>query len=284
MGVGSEAQRFPIPLAFPGDWPSGWPSSALLCHTHAVTQSIISWILSLPFLVAFGGTLLIFDPLQRVARLFGQRPQEIVAGAMQVALVWAFRISGMRLIVERSPEVKPKSGYILIANHQSMFDIPIVGATLFSNFPKYVSKRELAHWIPGISYNLRRGGNAIIERSDRKQATEAIREMGRQAQARGVSAVIYPEGTRSRRGQLRRFKKPGTIALLESAPKVPVVPVTIDGAWHLLVSNLLPISFGTRVRLHIGDPIERSEDEDLNAIILECQERIEKVLETWRSA
>jgi 1-acyl-sn-glycerol-3-phosphate acyltransferase len=270
--------------ALSGGPPSKWPPQVILCHSLAVARTLLSWILTLPFLIAFGGSLLIFDPLQRIARLFGQRPQEIVAGAMQVALVWAFRMSGMRLIVERSAKVKPGSPYLLVANHQSMFDIPITGATLFSNFPKYVSKRELAHWLPGISYNLRRGGNAIIERSDRKQATEAIREMGRQAQARGVSAVIYPEGTRSRQGQLRRFKKPGTIALMESAPELPIVPVTIDGAWHLLVNNLLPVPFRTTVRLHVGEPIERSENEDLNAIIVECQERIEKVLAGWRSA
>ena len=253
-------------------------------HSALVTRSLISWVLTFPFLLAFGGVLLLFDPIQRIARLFGQHPQEIVAGAMQVALVYAFQISGMHLIVERSPGVERNRPYLLIANHQSLFDIPIIGATLFTNYPKYVSKRELAHWLPGISYNLRRGGNAIIERSDRSQAVKAIHEMGATAQARGVSALIYPEGTRSRQGQLRRFKKPGTLALFEAAPQVPIVPVTIDGSWQLLKHNLLPLPFGTEVRLHIGEPIERSENEDREAIILECREQIEKTLERWRNS
>jgi len=227
---------------------------------------------------------LLFDPLQRVARLFGQRPQEIVAGVMQACLVYSVQISGMRLIVERSSQVKPNSGYLIVANHQSMFDIPILGAALFTNYPKYVSKRELARWLPGISYNLRRGGNAIIERSDREQAIEAIKEMGRTAQARGVSAVIYPEGTRSRSGRLRRFKKPGSLALFESAPQLPIVPVTIDGSWKLLIHNLLPLPFGTQVRLRIGTPIERTRDEDPEALFYEVREQIEKTLEHWRSA
>ena len=227
---------------------------------------------------------MLFDPLQRLARLFGQRPQEIVAGAMQACLVYSVRISGMQLIVERSTQVKPGSGYLLVANHQSMFDVPILGAALFTNYPKYVSKRELARWLPSISYNLRRGGNAIIERSDREQATEAIKEMGRTAQARGVSAVIYPEGTRSRTGRLRRFKKPGSLALFESAPQLPIVPVTIDGSWKLLSHNLLPLPFGTEVRLRIGTPIERTQDEDPEALLYEVREQIEKTLEHWRSA
>jgi 1-acyl-sn-glycerol-3-phosphate acyltransferase len=245
-------------------------------------RRLLDWIFTLPFLLAFGGILLIFDPIQRVARLFGQRPQEVVAGCLQVALVWAFRLCGTRIVVERSALVRPGTPYLFIANHQSMFDIPILGALLFSHFPKYVSKRELARWIPSISYNLRRGGNALIERSDREQATTAIRELGAQVQRRGVSAVIYPEGTRARRGELKPFRPAGVRALLESAPEIPVVAVTIDGSWHLLQSNLLPVPFGTRIRVHIGDPIRRPVDEDPTALVGEVREQIEKKLLAWR--
>ncbi len=249
-----------------------------------VTQSLLNWILTIPFLLAFAATLLLFDAPQRLARIFGQRPQEIVAGWLQICLVQTFRITGMRLIVEKSPLIEEGGAYLIIANHQSLFDIPIIGATLFSNFPKYVSKRELARWLPSISYNLRRGGNAIIERGDRGQATQAIRRLGAEAQRRRVSAVIYPEGTRSRTGKLRRFRKPGTIALMESAPDLPIVPVTIDGAWNLLAHNLFPVPFRSVVRLHIGDPIPRSEDECHDALFEESRERIEKKLQEWRTA
>ena len=144
-----------------------------LCHTRAVRR-VIDWVFTFPFLVAFGAILLVFDPAQRLARLFGRRPQEIVAGWLQVCLVWAIRVTGARVSVERSPHLEPGRPYLFIGNHQSMFDIPIHGATLLSHFPKYVSKRELAQWIPSISYNLRAGGNAIIDRSDRGQATEVM--------------------------------------------------------------------------------------------------------------
>ena len=244
---------------------------------------LLSWILTFPFLMAFVAVLLVFDPLQRIARVFGQRPQELVAGALQVALVGVFKIAGTRIEFERSPNVLPATPYLFIANHQSMFDIPIFGSELFSNFPKYVAKRELARWIPSISYNLRRGGNAIIDRNDRRQATQVLRDLAEQVERRGVSAVIYPEGTRARDGRLGRFRPTGSLALLEGAPNTPVVPVTIDESWRLLEKNLFPVPFGTHIRVRIGDPIARDPEEDPKALLREARETIQATLEEWRS-
>lgn len=245
---------------------------------------LLDWLFTIPFLVTFGLLLAFFDPLQRLARLFGQRPQEITVGALQTGLVWAFRICGTRIEVERSPEVRPWSSYVLIANHQSLFDVPIFGALLFSNFPKYVSKRELARWIPSISYNLRRGGNALIDRKDRAQALDEIRALGRRLSERQVSAVIYPEGTRSRNGTLGPFRPGGSLELLEAAPEVPVVPVTIDDSWKLLRHNLLPVPFGTRVRVRIGAPIARAPNEDRAGLLARVREEIAGTLDGWRKA
>jgi len=242
----------------------------------------IDWLVTPFFLIVSGATLLFFDPLQRVARLFGQRPQEIVAGALQKALMTALRVAGTRFEIERDPGMVPGAPYLIVANHQSMFDIPLFGALLFRNYPKYVSKRELAKWIPSISYNLRRGGNALIDRDDRAGATKAIRALARQVNERGVSAVIYPEGTRARHGKLGRFRPAGAIALLDEAPEVSVVVVTIDNSWKLLRYNFLPIPFGVRVRVSIGAPIERHPDEDRSALLAETRVQIEKTLARWR--
>jgi len=247
-------------------------------------KHIVDWIFTVPFLLAFGLILAVFDPLQRLARLFGPRPHEIVVGLLQKSLVGAFRLCGTKLEVERSPAVRPWTPYLIVANHQSMFDIPILGGLLFSNFPKYVSKRELARWIPSISYNLRRGGNAIIDRKDRGQALAAIRELGEQVERRGVSAVIYPEGTRARAGEVGEFKPAGVAALLDAAPHAAVVAVAVDNSWKLLRHNLLPVPFGTRVRVHIGEPIERSSDEDRAALVGRVQNEIHDTLRRWREA
>ena len=245
-------------------------------------QRAVDWLVTAPFLVAFGLVLGIFDPLQRLARVLGPRPHEIVVGVLQKALLAAFRLCGTRLEVTRSAAVRPWTSYLVIANHQSMFDVPIFGALLFTNFPKYVAKRELARWIPSISYNLRRGGNAIIDRGDSAQALEAIRDLGKRVEERGVSAVIFPEGTRARKGILGSFKPRGALELLRSAPHTAVVPVVIDGSWHLLRHNLFPVPFGMRVRVSIGDPIPRTPSDDAAELLRRAEHDIRATMDCWR--
>jgi len=245
-------------------------------------RTLLSWLSSIAFLPVFGLVLVAFDVAQRVARLFGRRPQEYVAGALQWTLVHTFRICGTRLAVERSPEVRPWTSYIIVSNHQSMFDIPILGSLFFSNFPKYISKRSLGSWIPSVSYNLRHGGHVLIDRSDAPAALEAIRELGRRVRGGGSSAMIFPEGTRARVGELGRFKPAGTLALLEEARDTPVVPVAIDESWRLLEHNFLPVPWGVQVRVHIGAPIARRQGEDRAALLERVRSEIAAALSRWR--
>jgi 1-acyl-sn-glycerol-3-phosphate acyltransferase len=245
-------------------------------------RRVLSWISTLLFLPAFGIVLVVFDVAQRVARLFGQRPQEYVAGALQVALVATFRVCHTRLEVERAPGLRPWTSYIFVSNHQSMFDIPILGSLLFSNFPKYISKRELGRGIPSVSYNLRRGGHVLIDRSDGPSAVAAIRELGTRVAAGGISASIFPEGTRARAGALGEFRRAGLLALLETAPATPVVPVTIDESWRLLRHNFLPVPWGVRVRVALGEPIARRPDEDREAVIARVRAELDATLARWR--
>lgn len=242
-----------------------------------------SWAGTLLFLPVFGATLVVFDVAQRVARLFGQRPQEYVAGALQVALVAAFRLCDTRLLIERAAGFRPGASYIVVSNHQSMFDIAIIGALLFWCFPKYISKRELGRWIPSVSYNLRRGGHVLIDRGDAAGAVMAIRGLAERAQRDGVSPAIFPEGTRSRRGALGEFRRAGIAALLEAAPELPVLPLTIDESWRLLAHNMLPVPWGVRVRVRIGEPIARRQDEDREKLIARVREEMQETLARWRA-
>jgi len=245
-------------------------------------QAVRSWAATTVFLPVFGAILVIFDVAQRLARLFGQRPQEYVAGTLQVSLVAAFRLCGTRLAVERAPGFRPWTSYLVVANHQSMFDIPILGALLFSNFPKYSSKRELGRGIPSVSYNLRRGGHVLIDRGDASSALVAIRELAGRVRLGRASAVIFPEGTRARVGELGAFRPAGTRALLDAAPDTPVVAVTVDESWRLLARNMFPVPWGVRVRVRIGEPIARRPGEDREALIERVRQEIAATLARWR--
>jgi 1-acyl-sn-glycerol-3-phosphate acyltransferase len=153
---------------------------------------------------------------------------------------------------------------------------------LFSNFPKYISKRSLGSWIPTVSYNLRKGGHVLIDRGDAPQALISIRDLGRRVRAGRCSAMIFPEGTRARRGELGAFKPAGTLALFEEAPTTAVVPVAIDESWRLLRHNYLPVPFGTRVRVWIGAPIARHPEQDGAALLAEVRSQIGATLDRWR--
>ena len=243
---------------------------------------LLSWATTIAFLPVFGGILLVFDVAQRVAYAFGQRPQEYVASALQWALVRSLSICGARVAIERSPQIEPRRPYLIVANHQSMMDIPILGSIFFTNFPKYVSKVSLARGFPSVSYNLRHGGHVLIDRADGATAREAIRSLGRRVRAGDCSAMIFPEGTRARRGELGPFKAGGTLALLEEAPETPVVPVAIDESWRLLRHNYFPVPFGVQVRVRVGAPIERRPGEDHVAVLARTRDEIAATLAEWR--
>ncbi len=243
---------------------------------------LLDWAATLVFSVVFGMILLVFEVVQRVAKAFGKRSHDWAVACLGSALVESFRLTGLRLSVERAPGVRPHTPYLIVSNHQSMFDIALLLHLFFTNFPKFVSKRELARRIPSVSYNLRRGGNCLIDRDDAEQAVEAIAELGRRVERNGVSAVIFPEGTRARRGVLGTFKSRGTIALLAAAPTTSVVPVAIDHSWRLMQANFWPIPFGVRVRVRIGEPIPRRPGADLGALVEELRDTIARSLDEMR--
>lgn len=252
------------------------------CTFARAMLRILDWPMTIVFAVVFGLVLVVFEPIQWIAKAFGKRAHDWAVACLGTALVLSFRITGLRLAIDRSPKVEPRTPYIIVSNHQSMFDIALLLHLFFTNFPKFVSKRELARFIPSVSYNLRRGGNCLIDRDDAGQAVEAIAELGRRVEKRGVSAVIFPEGTRARRGELKAFKPRGTIALLAAAPATPIVPVTIDDSWRLMQRNFWPIPFGVRVRVRIDDPIARRPDEDHVALLERIRTQIEANLRAGR--
>lgn len=224
-------------------------------------RTVVNWLITPVLLVFFFLVLILFEVLGRITRPISLNLFEMVMAGLQWTMMRLFTIFGLRIQVEKSRLVNSHAPYLIISNHQSLFDIAMIGGILFWNLPKYVAKKELTKGIPAVSLNLSRGHHALIDRSDSAQAMRAIEGLGRTSTERGTSAVIFPEGTRSQDGSLRRFRRNGTLALLSSAPTLSVVPITIDGSWAL--NSFPPFPTETEIVMRIGDPIERSPgDED----------------------
>ncbi len=246
-------------------------------------RALRDWVFTIPLLVAIGVSVLAFDPVVRIAWRFGPRALDRAVQALERFVVRAFRIANVRVVVERDPAVRPDGAYIYVANHQSNFDIPLLGALQQGHHPRFVAKHALEKGIPMISFALRHGGHALVEPQKRRETLRSIRDLGRSAQEERHTAVIFPEGTRSRTGELLDFQPSGTAMLLRGAPELPVVPVTIGGAAELMKHALFPTPYGQEVRIRYSQPIERSPDEDPEEILASARKEIESTLGAWRA-
>jgi 1-acyl-sn-glycerol-3-phosphate acyltransferase len=143
-----------------------------------------------------------------------------------------------------------KKSYIYMSNHQSNFDIPVLLAYLDVQF-RWLAKAELFK-IPVFGPAMKKAGYISIDRSNRKSSFHSLKKAADTIR-NGASVMIFPEGTRSRDGNIRPFKKGGFILAVDSG--APIVPVILHGTWHIMSRNGLMIRPGT-VTMEIEEPIE----------------------------
>jgi 1-acyl-sn-glycerol-3-phosphate acyltransferase len=218
---------------------------------YSLARRIISWIISPFYIVFFFLICFLFHPLLVIAHSLGHKAFKYVFDLFNLALTYNFRLMGTKISVKFLSPL-PKAPFILVANHQSMYDIPVLVRTLRGYEPMFISKVELGKGIPTISFCLRNmGGSVLIDRKDPPSAIPAIEAYGRNALANGYVATIFPEGTRAREGTMKPFKMSGLLALMRTMPGVPIVPVVVDGSWELVRYNLWPAPFGVKFSLTI---------------------------------
>ena len=144
---------------------------------------------------------------------------------------------------------------IFVANHQSMYDIICMIWFLRRWHPKFVSKKELGQNIPSISYNLNHGGSVLIDRKDPKQAIPAISGLGAYIEKHNRSAVIFPEGTRSKTGYPKVFASTGLKILCKTSPSAIVIPITINNSWKFVKFGNFPFGLGNKLIFTIHKPL-----------------------------
>ena len=107
-----------------------------------------------------------------------------------------------------------------------------------------------------ISYNLKHGGSVLIDRKNPKQAIGALINFGKYLEKSKHSAVIFPEGTRSRNGIPKKFSSNGLKTLVKFTPSSYIVPVTINNSYKLLENGTFPLAVGVHLTFEVHKPIE----------------------------
>jgi 1-acyl-sn-glycerol-3-phosphate acyltransferase len=180
------------------------------------------------------------------------------------------RRTDVHLTVEGRDRVPSGRAYILMSNHQSHFDIPVLyqawGQTL-----RMVAKAELFR-IPIWGRAMRESGFVPVDRSgNRANAEQAMRACG-QAIGRGINIWIAPEGTRSPDGRIAPKLKKGGF-LLAAATRTPIVPVSIDGTRLILPKHGRGIQTGVHVKVTFSEPIS-PEGKKIDALMADVRHAI----------
>ncbi len=226
-------------------------------------QKLLAYPLTVLYLIAFGMVLLVFHPIQWICfNLFGYEAHRKSVAIMNWCLMRCTLILGTTYTFDKPNHIPTDRPLIIVPNHQSMNDIPPIIWFMRRYHPKFVSKTELGRGIPSVSYNLRHGGSVLINRNDSRQALAEIAKLGRYIEKHNRSAVIFPEGTRSRDGHPKPFKTTGLKILMKNTPSALVVPISIDNSWKMLRYGKFPNGIGNHISFRVHPPIEITEDLD----------------------
>jgi len=212
-----------------------------MAFLEEVFRNLLLWIYALITVPLFGSLALV------IRRHFWAR-------------VWCkglLRVLGIRINAYWKTWLPRDKRYVFVANHQSQLDIPVLEEVLEDYDIRFLAKKSLFQ-IPFFGWGIKALGYIPIEREDPRKGLKSIVECVKRIKE-GVSVVVFPEGTRSKTGELLPFKTGGFLIPLKA--DVPVVPVAILGTREILPKGSL--WFKTRykeVKVWIGEPIFKDKD------------------------
>jgi 1-acyl-sn-glycerol-3-phosphate acyltransferase len=170
------------------------------------------------------------------------------------ARMWSrliLRTTGVEVDIAGLERLVPGRTYVFVANHQSIYDIPI----LFWSLPfqlRIIAKESLGRF-PFLGWHLRRTGHMLVNRA--RPDRSAIFAWASALTSNGLSLIVFPEGTRSPDGRIARFKGGSFYLALEAG--LPIVPLSVVGTRHVMLKGRLA-TYPGRVRLVVHDPIDTS--------------------------
>jgi 1-acyl-sn-glycerol-3-phosphate acyltransferase len=212
--------------------------------TLIVRVAKIFWI----YFWAVSMTLILFVPMMMASLLSSTGNL-----AFLISKLWArvmLLISGARVSIVGKEKIEKGRAYVIISNHQSVFDILAIVTSLGIQY-RWIIKKEVLK-IPLFGHALYASRNVFVDRSNNEKARESIRK-GLDRLPPGVSIMFFAEGTRSPDGHLLDFKKGGFAVALER--KYPVLPVTVNGSRKVLPKGSVVFTPGS-ITVTIGNPID----------------------------
>lgn len=220
-------------------------------------MKIISYPLSVLFALIFFLILVIFHPVQWVAfNVFGYKAHKAIVDFMNLLLTRSLWILGVHVKQVNKVNLPSNRTIIIVSNHQSLFDIPPIIWYYRKHHIKFVSKKELGKGIPSVSYNLRVGGAALIDRKDGKSAIVELGKFSKKLKNNTWGAAIFPEGTRSRNGKPKSFSTNGLKMILKYNPNAIVLPITINNSWKVFKYGKFPLGLFSPISIYTHQPIE----------------------------
>lgn len=244
-------------------------------------RKLVGFLLTPLFYIAFGALIVIFHPIQWLCLKFGgygahKKSVDILNAGLVACNYLLF--NPVKFVDNKNlPTGRP---IIFVANHQSMFDIPPLIYFLRRFHGKFISKIELAEaGIPSISFNLKHGGAANIDRKDPKQSIAEILTLANNMKEKNWSAFIFPEGTRSKTGKMKPFSVGGIATLLKKNPDALVVPIAISNSYKMVKWGSFPLRPFTPMRWEVLPPIVKgaqSVEEIVKAAEQAIREKVEK--------
>ena len=220
-------------------------------------MKILSHILSPIFVLTFLLILIIFHPLQWLGlKAFGYKGHKTAVDVLNFFLVKSLLVLGVTVRLKNEHTLPENASLIFVSNHQSTFDIPPFGLFFGKFHPKFVSKIELGKGIPSVSFNLRHGGAALIDRKDARQALSTLGKFSKNIKKNKWGAVIFPEGTRSRNGKPKKFSINGLKMITKYNPDGYIVPVTINNSWKVFKYGKYPLGLGSPITFTTHKPIK----------------------------
>lgn len=214
-------------------------------------------ILSPIHYIVFGLLLVIFQPIQWFCyRFIGYRAHKYSVDTLNCGLTLTYYLLGNRVSWTNKQPLPLDRPMIFVANHQSMYDIPPIIWRLSKYHAKFISKIELTKGIPSISYNLKVGGGANIDRKDQRQSITELMKLGARMKENTWSTVIFPEGTRAKDGNMKFFRAAGIATILKKCPDALLVPIAVENSWKMVQYGAFPLSTFEHLKFTVLPPVD----------------------------